>query len=99
MEELEDVLMFFMDEEGIEIKLIQGPPDETKIKRDINAGILQATTEQPRNQTESKLSSPTVTKRRAKGIEHNFECETRKECPKTNITKKRDESDQFMFPA
>ena len=63
MEELEDVLMFFMDEEGIEIKLIQGPPDETKIKRDINAGILEATTEQPRNQTEFKPSSPTFTKK------------------------------------
>ena len=62
MEEIEDVLLFFIDEEGIEIKLIQGPQDETKIKRYINAGILTATTEQPRNPPESEPSSTSVTK-------------------------------------
>ena len=82
MEELEDVLMFFMDEEGIEIKLIQGPPDETKIKRDINAGFLKQQQSNP--EIRPNLSSPhlLLLKRRAKAIEHNFQCETRKECPK-----------------
>ena len=49
MKELEDILMFFVDEEGVEIKLIQGPPEETKIKKDINAGIVEPTTEKPRH--------------------------------------------------
>ncbi|HBM51920.1 MAG TPA: hypothetical protein DDZ97_02380, partial [Deltaproteobacteria bacterium] len=40
MEDLEALLMFFMDEEGVEIKLIQGPPEETQTKQDINAGVL-----------------------------------------------------------
>jgi two-component system chemotaxis sensor kinase CheA len=93
MEELEDVLMFFMDEEGIEIKLIQGPPDETKIKRDINAGILEATTEQPRNQPEPKPSSPPVTnKEELKPSNTTSNSKQEKKAPKTNIPKKRDES-------
>ena len=93
MEELEDVLMFFMDEEGIEIKLIQGPPDETKIKRDINAGILEATTGQPRNQPEPKpSSSPVTNKEELKPSNTTSNSKQEKKAPKTNIPKKRDES-------
>ncbi len=93
MEELEDVLMFFMDEEGIEIKLIQGPPDETKIKRDINAGILEATTEQPRNPPESKPTSTPVTKKEElKPSQTTSKVKQENNAPKPNISKKKDES-------
>ena len=37
-EDLENVLMFFLEEEGVTIRRIQGPPKETKAKQKINQG-------------------------------------------------------------
>ena len=37
-EDLENVLMFFLEEEGVTIRKIQGPPTETKAKQKINQG-------------------------------------------------------------
>ena len=37
-EDLENVLMFFLEEEGVTIRRIQGPPKETKGKQKINQG-------------------------------------------------------------
>ncbi|MEC7213589.1 MAG: chemotaxis protein CheA [SAR324 cluster bacterium] len=37
-EDLENVLMFFLEEEGVMIRRIQGPPKETKAKQKINQG-------------------------------------------------------------
>ncbi len=37
-EDLENVLMFFLEEEGVTIRRIQGPPIETKAKQKINQG-------------------------------------------------------------
>ena len=37
-ENLENVLMFFLEEEGVTIRRIQGPPKETKAKQKINQG-------------------------------------------------------------
>ena len=37
-EDLENVLMFFLEEEGVTIRKIQGPPKETKAKQKINQG-------------------------------------------------------------
>ena len=40
-EDLENVLMFFLEEEGVTIRRIQGPPKETKAKQKINQGENQ----------------------------------------------------------
>ena len=37
-EDLENVLMFFLEEEGVTIRRIQGPPKETRAKQKINQG-------------------------------------------------------------
>ena len=44
-EDLENVLMFFLEEEGVTIRRIQGPPKETKAKQKINQGEDQTVQE------------------------------------------------------
>ena len=91
MEDLEDLLMFFMDEEGVEIKLIQGPPEETQIKQDINAGILEATTEQPR-QAAVQQSSTVKPSKKEEPNPPTVSQKSETKVPKTSSPKKKDES-------
>jgi two-component system chemotaxis sensor kinase CheA len=90
-EELENILIFFVDEEGVEINLIQGPPEETKVKQDINSGILEATTRQPTRPIVQQSSADKAPKQEDLGpasISQKLETNV----PKTNTPKKKDES-------
>ncbi|MFL2772936.1 MAG: chemotaxis protein CheA [bacterium] len=61
-EELENVLMFFLGEEGVTIRRIQGPPKETKAKQKINQGEDQPVQEdaQETKDLPSKQNKETV---------------------------------------
>jgi len=61
-EELENVLMFFLEEEGVTIRRIQGPPKETKAKQKINQGEDQPVQEdaQETKDLPSKQNKETV---------------------------------------
>ena len=91
MEELEDILMFFVDEEGVEIKLIQGPPEETKIKKDINAGIVETTTEKPRHSNVQESSEVKSLNQEEPGLA-SISQKSKPNFAKSNTPKKKDES-------
>ena len=91
MEELENILMFFVDEEGVEIKLIQGPPEETKIKKDINAGIVKATTEKPRHSNVQESAKVKSLNQEEPGLSSNLQ-KSKPNFPKPNTPRKKDES-------
>ena len=61
-EDLENVLMFFLEEEGVTIRRIQGPPKETKAKQKINQGEDQPVQEDSSETKElpSKQNKETV---------------------------------------
>ncbi len=61
-EDLENVLMFFLEEEGVTIRRIQGPPKETKAKQKINQGEDQPVQEdaQETKDLPSKQNKETV---------------------------------------